>query len=634
MKNYPGGRPKRKLKIAVSAYYEELVYDNFCFKNRQGPLGHNLLAPLVELFEFGQANNIEFVGLTSKNYEKLDCKYDAWMFLDYPKENDFYNQVFEKDIKKILLISEPKIIRPQNWYPSNHCKFDAVFTWDDDLVDNGKFQKLFLPISLDEQSCNIADERLNENLLVQISSAKISEAPGELYSQRINAINYFTNRFPGRFRFFGKGWPEFTSYGGEIKNKLQVLGKFKFSLVFENSMAQNGYITEKILDCFLCGVIPIYWGAPNISRWIPKECYIDFADFDHNFHRIADYIEEMSDHECQNFRNQIEDFLNSPGIYPFSVDNFIQKVTCKLVELCEKKVDLGICIPVYNSEKYIEECINSVLANAIGLEGIEIDVVIVDNCSNDESYEKISSCSDKNEDIRYYRQSRNWGSRINWESVVAINNANYVLILCSDDFFLPKFLSRISRFIHEDVDVIYSRLLFVNENSLPIQISEHSGYPEPADSECRGEFKYLIGRDNFLTPSATVFKKKYWTLIGEEPRLKVAGDWLLALTISLQTSNFKFINLPYVCYRIHGEQDTAKNLNTNAFLSDHIEILDYLIVNYIDAFDFDTSQDALNLLSTRFKHSNLLTINSTINVPKLQHVVETLKRLAGIGGKQ
>jgi glycosyltransferase involved in cell wall biosynthesis len=633
MKNYPGGRPKQKLRIAVSAYYEELVNDNFCFKNRQGPLGHNLLAPLVELFEFGEMNNIEFVGVTSKDYDKLGIKYDAWMFLDYPEEIDFYNQVFEKNIKKILLIGEPKIIRPQNWCPKNHCKFDAVFTWDDDLVDNGKFQKLFPTISLGEHSCDIAGERLNENLLVQISSAKISEAPGELYSQRINAINYFTNRFPERFRFFGKGWPEFTSYGGEIKNKLEVLGKFKFSLVFENSMDQNGYITEKILDCFLCGVIPIYWGAPNISRWIPKECYIDFGDFDHSFQRVAAYIEEMSDNDCQNFRNQIKNFLNSPGIYPFSVDNFIQKVTCKLVELCEKKVDLGICIPVYNSEKYIEECINSVLANVLGLEGIEIDVVVVDNCSSDESYEKIASCSEKNEGIRYYRQSRNWGGRINWESVVAINNANHVLILCSDDFLLPKFLSRISRFIQEDVDVIYSRLLFVNENSVPIQISEHPGYPEPTDSERRNEFKFLIGRDNFLTPSATVFKKKYWSLIGEEPRLKVALDWLLALTISLQTCNFKFINLPYVCYRIHCEQDTAKNLNNNAFLSDHIELLDYLLARHIDAFDVDISQDALNLLSLRFRNSNLLTVNSTISVPKLQYGVETLTRLSGIGGK-
>ena len=41
---------------------------------------------------------------------------------------------------------------------------------------------------------------------------------------------------------------------------------YMFSVVIENSQ-EPGYFTEKIIDSFLCGSIPIYWGAPDIADY-------------------------------------------------------------------------------------------------------------------------------------------------------------------------------------------------------------------------------------------------------------------------------------------------------------------------------------------------------------------------------
>lgn len=38
---------------------------------------------------------------------------------------------------------------------------------------------------------------------------------------------------------------------------------------------EKGYITEKIFDCFFPGVIPIYWGAENVTDYIPQDTFID-----------------------------------------------------------------------------------------------------------------------------------------------------------------------------------------------------------------------------------------------------------------------------------------------------------------------------------------------------------------------
>ena len=35
----------------------------------------------------------------------------------------------------------------------------------------------------------------------------------------------------------------------------------------------KGYITEKIFDSFFAGVVPIYWGAENITDYVPKSLY-------------------------------------------------------------------------------------------------------------------------------------------------------------------------------------------------------------------------------------------------------------------------------------------------------------------------------------------------------------------------
>ncbi len=49
------------------------------------------------------------------------------------------------------------------------------------------------------------------------------------------------------------------------RSKEELLGPYRFSIVFENASYSN-YYTEKITDCFAYGTIPIYWGSPDIGN--------------------------------------------------------------------------------------------------------------------------------------------------------------------------------------------------------------------------------------------------------------------------------------------------------------------------------------------------------------------------------
>jgi hypothetical protein len=83
----------------------------------------------------------------------------------------------------------------------------------------------------------------------------------------------------GILDLFGKGWPEGMSApplpDGE---KLETLRRYRFGIAIENT-AMPGYITEKLIDCMVAGVVPIYKGAPDITQFVPEECFLKLEEF-------------------------------------------------------------------------------------------------------------------------------------------------------------------------------------------------------------------------------------------------------------------------------------------------------------------------------------------------------------------
>ena len=63
----------------------------------------------------------------------------------------------------------------------------------------------------------------------------------------------------------------------EIANKEEGLCDYMFSVVVENGFYES-YFTEKILDCFASGTIPVYLGSPDIGEYFNKDGIIDLTE--------------------------------------------------------------------------------------------------------------------------------------------------------------------------------------------------------------------------------------------------------------------------------------------------------------------------------------------------------------------
>ena len=64
-------------------------------------------------------------------------------------------------------------------------------------------------------------------------------------------------------------FPQIHAYGIEyvpLEYKLDGLKDYRFQLVFEN-LNFDYWFTEKLIDCFMTGTVPIYWGCPSISKF-------------------------------------------------------------------------------------------------------------------------------------------------------------------------------------------------------------------------------------------------------------------------------------------------------------------------------------------------------------------------------
>lgn len=56
-----------------------------------------------------------------------------------------------------------------------------------------------------------------------------------------------------------------NNIGGPVEDKLAFQKGYKFSIAYENS-STPGYCTEKIVDAFAAGTVPIYWGDPLVKE--------------------------------------------------------------------------------------------------------------------------------------------------------------------------------------------------------------------------------------------------------------------------------------------------------------------------------------------------------------------------------
>lgn len=223
--------------------------------------------------------------------------------------------------KLVLFMWEPPTVLPNLYRKEVQNYFSKIYTWDDDLVDNKVFFKYYYPV-LEPMIPNLPTFA-EKKLCTLVASNLASPHNKELYSERKKAIDFFEQMNNGDFEFYGRGWDasQYKTYKGTTGDKINTIKNYRFSICYENTCDVRGYITEKIFDCFWAGNVPVYWGASNVTDYIPKNCFVDRRDFK-NLDELYLFLKNMSQEEYEGYLERIRAYLSSEKAKVFSWTHF------------------------------------------------------------------------------------------------------------------------------------------------------------------------------------------------------------------------------------------------------------------------------------------------------------------------
>ncbi len=220
-------------------------------------------------------------------------------------------------------------------------------------------------------------------------------------------------------------------------------------------------------------------------------------------------------------------------------------------------------MPAYNASKYIDESIESLIGQSIKLD----EILIIDDCSTDNTLEIIRKYANTDKSIKILRQSRNLGVSTARNKGIETAHGEWLLFMDADDIAHPtlveeeiKYLKKLEKSSPNKWALVHPAYLQINENG------------ESLDRILRGKqygtgeiFGYELFRNQIVTPSGALINKKALMDVGGfNEKLKYNEDWDLWLRLAKKWG-FAYVDKPLVKVRRHPNNTTNEfNKTANA----------------------------------------------------------------------
>lgn len=186
----------------------------------------------------------------------------------YPQYFDWYRGSEERDIAvfvdgrygevvtskakvKILMLLEPPSVTPHLYFDvARHQKtwdlYDYILTFDKELVKLNPDKIKWYPLG----GCWI--EEVDRKIWPKTKNISII-ASEKNFTEGHKLRHKLIQHHHGKIDVYGRGYRF-------VESKLEALKDYRYTIVIENC-ALNNYFSEKLIDAYMTGTIPIYWGS-------------------------------------------------------------------------------------------------------------------------------------------------------------------------------------------------------------------------------------------------------------------------------------------------------------------------------------------------------------------------------------
>lgn len=277
---------------------------------------------------------------------------------------------------------------------------------------------------------------------------------------------------------------------------------------------------------------------------------------------------------------------------------------------------VSIIVPMYNSEKYISRCLESLIKQTYK----NIEIIVVDDGSNDNSINIVSSLNDKR--IKLYKKensgvssTRNYG--------IEKSNGDLLLFVDSDDYIDTTMIDKLVKKVRNKDEA------FVTCNNTEIY-KDKEEIRETFEEENVGlNREYLIraiasGRAGLVCSKLVSRKVIIDNNIRFDSNLKIGEDQLFFIEVAQYCNDFEYINESLYFYDRRNENSATISYKEN--LIDNFKYLQEKIEKIFVDNDMNSKEDIILLNNKIIGWFNHCMFNEVRSM-KITRIMESLKRI-------
>jgi len=211
---------------------------------------------------------------------------------------------------------------------------------------------------------------------------------------------------------------------------------------------------------------------------------------------------------------------------------------------------ISVVMPAYNAEKYINQAVRSVLGQTYS----NIELIIIDDSSKDNTFEIMRGYADSDTRVRIYRNSKNCGVSYTRNFGVSVSNGDWIAFIDSDDVWTKEKLEKQLAYINcnPEAKIIFTGSSFIDENDQPIG----NGYCLMVPDKIN--FRELL-KQNLISCSSVLVRKEClqkFKMMNDD----IHEDFAVWLRILKDEGYAIGINEPLLRYRMSGNSKSSNKL--------------------------------------------------------------------------
>ena len=279
------------------------------------------------------------------------------------------------------------------------------------------------------------------------------------------------------------------------------------------------------------------------------------------------------------------------------------------------KLLLTIAIPTYNGGDSLLTAVKS--CSCIELEYSDFEILVVDNCSDDGSIEKLEKLSGELKMPRIIKNSNNLGRIGNWNKCLELSRGDYILFLFNNDL-----ISENNR-LHEAIGLLENNknCSLVNmpwvvsdfemkEMTLPPQFYKRT--PGYGCFDCKFHIKEVVesGKLPFVPLQSNVMRRNNIADgdIMFNCEIPIASDGVFLSQLAMETEEVGFIEKPSVIWRYNAPGRLHSNINLIEHTKQVIE--SFIIINNFTKTKINISKAASNHKSLEYFLTSIIQAQS------------------------